>query len=579
MQSLKEQISIIDEDYLAGISNRGILKRAQKDLAESRISVSLSDNALEANFADGTVTKINDALGNFQCTCPSRTICKHVIMALIQASRDSPAESPGEPSSENPPEAPAEASTFDYLLAYNQESLVKDFGKTSYNDVLFKLMAGATCEIEETSILGIKVMEGAFTVRFLPNTSIAESICSCKTKNCRHRLEAIMHYIKYKTGKLDMELVKADSDVSIDVIVPVINFIEDIFRTGLVRLPAEYSEKCAQFAVLCHGAGFALFERLFETCGKELALYEQKSALFNRNALVRNLSRIYQMCREIQQGGNEKAAALAGKFRRQYMELPTLRILGMGAYPWYAKSGFCGVTAVFHAPELGQNFTFTFTRPVTSEAEAVAGIKQIWQSQSAWKLPLGLGLAAKGELSLTGAKISEDGRLSSSEGTSAFLVKPQTAIELGEIDTVVFDDFTAVKNLFLSKDLHDGARTRQAGLARQAYAVLKIAGLADDDFNRVTQTYTINLIDKFENRMALSVKYSKINETAILNLEHLAASGITPNAITVSIAIPDEGFLARVFPIALWLDGKLKNIDEEKLFPDEKKSTYAKFFE
>ena len=585
MPPLKERLRIIDDDYLAGISNRGIVNRARKDLAGSGINVGLSDAGLEAAFADGAIVKIIDGPGNFQCSCPSRAICKHVIMALIQASMEV-SESSG--ANEEPP---AVSGGFDYLLAYNKDSLVKEFGKTSYNDVLFKLMSGGSCEIEEASILGIKIMEASsenpglcvtrpiqnahlphvnsafVSVRFLPNASTAESICTCKVKNCRHRLEAIMHYIRHKTGKLDFEPFKAGGDASIEIIAPVALFIEDIFSTGLVRLPSEYAEKCAQFAVLCHGAGFAVFERLFEACAREVELHEQKSVRFNKNALARNLTRIYQMCREIQNGGNEKAAALAGKFKRRYMELPKLRILGLGAYPWYAKSGFCGVTAVFYAPELRQCLTFTSSRPVSSEKEALANIERIWRSKSAWNLPLGFGAIAKGELSLTGAKISEDGRLSSSESTVASLVKPRTAIGSDEtgamndtfIEGIFIDDFTAIKNLFSSDQ--DGPR--------MVYGVLKISGIGEGSFNRISQTYAIHLIDKFENRLALTVRFSKINETAILNLEHMARNGMVPEVLTVGISIPDEGFETRVFPIALWMNGEIKNIDEEKLFPDE----------
>ncbi|MDR2569830.1 MAG: hypothetical protein LBD23_05980 [Oscillospiraceae bacterium] len=46
MPTLKEQISIIDEAYITGLSNRGIVNRSQKDLADSGISISLDDTTL-----------------------------------------------------------------------------------------------------------------------------------------------------------------------------------------------------------------------------------------------------------------------------------------------------------------------------------------------------------------------------------------------------------------------------------------------------------------------------------------------------------------------------------------------------
>jgi hypothetical protein len=540
MPSLKEQISIIDEEYLLGISNLGIFNRSQKELESSLIKLNFENNTeLEAIFADNTIVKITGAIGNFKCSCPSRTICKHVIMALLKASENSDAI-------EN-----KSSSNFDYLLLYTQEALVKEYGKTFYNDVLFKIISGESCDIEESSILNIKLKNG-LTIRFLPGASLSESICSCKIKNCRHRLEGIIQYIKYKTGKLEFELIQSESDVDTEIIPQIINFLEDIFRIGLIRLPAEFSEKCSQFAVLCHGAGFAVFERLFETCGKELALYEQKSAGFNKDKLLRNLTRIYQICTEIQSKGNENI--LAGRFKRQYLEMPKLRILGMGAYPWYAKSGFCGVTAVFFAPELKQIFNFSSSRPVESEERAVKEIEQIWRSESAWNLTDNINIISKGEISLLGAKASDDGRLSSSENTAATLLKPQADFEMPEPESydIVHNDFSTITNLF-SPTL-DGLKT--------VYAVLKISKLGKGSFNKVTQTYTSNLIDKFENSIPLTIKYSKINETAILNFEFLEKKSLVPDAVTVSIAISNDSFQITVFPIAVWINGVSKNIGE-----------------
>jgi hypothetical protein len=463
---------------------------------------------------------------------------------------------------------------FDYLLEYTQDRLAKEFTKSAYNDVLFKLMSGETCQIEEASILVIKTNEAAFTVRFLSGASLAESVCSCKIKNCRHRLEAIMQYIKYKTGKLDFQIITQDSDLDLDIIPKLSTFIEDIFRTGLFRLPAEYGEKCMQFAVLCHGAGFVVFERLFEACGYELSLYIQKSASFNKNTLLRNLTRIYQMCNEIQSGGIEKAAALAGKFKRQYMEMPKLHIIGLGAYPWYAKSGFCGVTAVFYAPDLKQSLNFSLSRPVGSETEAATGIEQIWHSNSAWNLSLSLGAISKGDLSLQGAKISENGRLSSSENTSATLIKSQTVLSAisSELESAnssaTVNDFSNIKNL-ISGDPDD---------TQTVYAVLKIRGIDKGSYDRITQTYRTQLFDGFENTLTLTIKYSKINEIEILNFEHLAHNKIIPDAVTVSIAIYDDSFGATVTPVAIWMNGEIINIGVEKLFSNDKKSEYAKFF-
>lgn len=93
MADWRQSLAGVDEDYLVGISNKGIVKRAYKDLeAEgggTQAAVSgLDQNAQELTVAAGgeTVT-IRFPLGESRCSCPSRSICRHVIMAILLAQR------------------------------------------------------------------------------------------------------------------------------------------------------------------------------------------------------------------------------------------------------------------------------------------------------------------------------------------------------------------------------------------------------------------------------------------------------------------------------------------------------------
>lgn len=93
MADWRQSLAGVDEDYLVGISNKGIVKRAYKDLeAEGSQALAavagLDQNAQELTVAAGgeTVT-IRFPLGESRCSCPSRSICRHVIMAILLAQR------------------------------------------------------------------------------------------------------------------------------------------------------------------------------------------------------------------------------------------------------------------------------------------------------------------------------------------------------------------------------------------------------------------------------------------------------------------------------------------------------------
>ncbi len=89
----------IDDDYLTGISNKGIVKRAYKDLEtipcmaagqnlQEAAAKQLQDMAfaaqevLELTVGEETV-QIRLPFGESTCSCPSRSICRHVVQGIL----------------------------------------------------------------------------------------------------------------------------------------------------------------------------------------------------------------------------------------------------------------------------------------------------------------------------------------------------------------------------------------------------------------------------------------------------------------------------------------------------------------
>ncbi len=87
MDEWRERLAGIDDDYLIGISNKGIVKRAYKDMEEGKSTEgaaeigALGDEAVVKVGAE-TVT-VRFPLGESKCTCPSRSICRHVVHGIL----------------------------------------------------------------------------------------------------------------------------------------------------------------------------------------------------------------------------------------------------------------------------------------------------------------------------------------------------------------------------------------------------------------------------------------------------------------------------------------------------------------
>ena len=81
---LKEAVLSADEDTLTALSNKGIYKRACKDaeVAASAVDVDIGENSAEVRFADAVSTVVFP-LSESRCSCPSRTVCRHIISAVL----------------------------------------------------------------------------------------------------------------------------------------------------------------------------------------------------------------------------------------------------------------------------------------------------------------------------------------------------------------------------------------------------------------------------------------------------------------------------------------------------------------
>src|SRR5262245_39374235 len=84
----REDLLHIAPDDLAALTNRGTVKRAQRELESKEVTAELSE------AADGTVTaKWSDdvtctlpggkTISDSRCTCPATELCRHVVRTVL----------------------------------------------------------------------------------------------------------------------------------------------------------------------------------------------------------------------------------------------------------------------------------------------------------------------------------------------------------------------------------------------------------------------------------------------------------------------------------------------------------------
>ena len=73
MGDWKKWLADFDDDYLIGIANKGIVKRAYKDKEDGNYRVLSAEEEAEVSVGGETV-RIRVPLSESTCSCPSRTV-------------------------------------------------------------------------------------------------------------------------------------------------------------------------------------------------------------------------------------------------------------------------------------------------------------------------------------------------------------------------------------------------------------------------------------------------------------------------------------------------------------------------
>ena len=79
---LRAALAAADEAYLIGMSNKGIYKRAVKDLEDADVTVTETEDGVSVALG-GEVCTVCDPLWESRCTCPSRSVCRHLVGAIV----------------------------------------------------------------------------------------------------------------------------------------------------------------------------------------------------------------------------------------------------------------------------------------------------------------------------------------------------------------------------------------------------------------------------------------------------------------------------------------------------------------
>lgn len=500
-----------DEAYLAGLSNKGTVNRAKKDLEKLSITAEAQADAVQVSLGDAQCL-IRAPLGDSTCSCPSQAMCRHRIAAILWLK----AQSADAPEGAPPPEP--EAVDFSPLLDVPVDKLRRAMGAKAFHSLVFRLSREGLPLVTETSVVQIELPDASVKL-LLP---LEHSSCSCRSKElCRHKAAALLCYQLIK-GKHTLEELESPSAADTaskspardrEQISAAAQAVEELtaglLDTGLSRLSDASPDSALRLASLCHVAGLPRLESGLRSLSTLLERAVNRSAAFRTEDLLLRLADLDHLARALE-AEDADIAALAGTFRDEYAPIPPLTLSLMGERQFHADSGYAGTVYYFWELDQRRWYSYTAARPTFYEGRRRPPAAR---TPAPWGLNGLMDQFYNLTFVLGKCKATADGRLSSTEGAHGEVLSQKRPWEIFPPE-LCWDDFSKMFQHLEPRLLN--------GTELERLVFLRPAVCTPQEYDKTNQLFRMLLTDAGGRTLPLEVRYRAEESSLVQTLEALA---------------------------------------------------------
>ncbi|MDE6313023.1 MAG: SWIM zinc finger family protein [Lachnospiraceae bacterium] len=563
---IKKALQNVDDDYLTALSNKGILKRAYKDLEQVLVTAKIETEKAELMVGEESCT-ILPVLADSTCSCPSRSICRHIVTGILWLKQNQTETKQEELSEE----------LFTALQEFPLDKLQKVMKKKYYSSFLQSVQSQHVPEIEESSVIVVTFPAEEIQVRLLYPLEYA--VCTCHSKElCKHKAAAILAWkLHHKLLSISDISVKEETlSVNAAQLQELAEDMEKFFQTmlvkGLVRIPEDMAEQAESLAVRCHRERFAKGEAVMRELGNRLRDYHSHVPEFDSKILVTLLMKSVFLCRQIKESKTEQDyLSLLGVMRNSYEVSESMVLIPIGFRDFSSKGGYEGQIYYFlkkSSEEEGraQYFSYSDVRP-----NFYGNRNRKWSPAVPWGLEGTLAEIMRYEIHLEKPKISQ-GKISSSKETKAELGE-EVNLNQQAVQKYIYTDFEKMVKEILTE-------APETELQRMVLVTPKKC--ISSEFHEISQSWQIVLEDGRGHRIMMKARYQKKQKSFFENLSKIGELMLREPEKTYVIfgSLYMEKGNGILFPVAVFDDlDIIQEAEQEIEEMEESQQDYVYFIE
>jgi hypothetical protein len=540
-QALAAQLARYDDDAFAALANRGLLRRAIKDLEKTPATVAEERaDALVMAFGEHRIRFDARGPAHAQCSCPASGVCQHILAAALTLQRASQADASPPPQDVPADEPDPLAALHDALAAIGDSDLVRHAGKPGYRwawQFVQDLEPGRGLQVNGERHLVLAFAHPRVGFRYMGGGLDALVTDTALSQPAKYRVAAVLAYRRQRglavappepTGRganasLDLgadhpgadEHDTAASRARLRQAVQ--QLIAECVVLGLSHLSLGINERFATLAVWAQGAEYPRLSLLLRRAADHVELLLDRAGGADEQRLLDELTLTCGLVRALESAAARGAAPrhLVGRARTRYQGAGPLELIGLGAHAWRTPAGYVGLTMLFWSPADQSFMSCSDARP-----ESLRGFDPVsrYRASGPWS-GLGAPQQATGRrMQLTGAQMNHQGRLSAAEATTAIVLPPDSA-------SAIRDRLPAVTRWAELAAAQAEGRDSLLGEAQpmKDWVVLEPASFDPARFDTTRQVLVWPLHDADGNVLHAELAWSPHSRHAIARIEHLPA--------------------------------------------------------
>ena len=578
---LRQLLDSFDETGLIALANKGIVRRAVKDLQAGGISAEETDEGVLVTGPGWTVLMPPEGPSQATDDTKASGITRQIIAttmflrdnwpdSLPPADADTSDEvaaqecAAAKPAAADVSRLAEVAAMQEQLVAVRGEALEKWSGKARLRDGIQRVQSATEIETEvSAACLTVRFVEHEIECRFFPAAGkttarlLDGTLCTAPKSQQQLWVAAAVLALQKLAGK---SIESPDSVAPADaagaprnrgeVLAATRDLLEGIVATGLAHPSGRMVERLLTLSVSATGVHLPKLARQLRGLADDIELTLARDAKSDSLRVADRVAMTHSLVSALASSGDRPPIELTGRHRTEYTPAGDLTLTGVGAWPWRTGSGFVGLTVLFWEESAKRFLTWSASRP--EDGLQAFRPREVYAVESVWSGGGAPTTLSRHQFKLKDARVNPLGRLSGSQKSS---VEQAEATQLSSTD---FGD-----RLFQSwQELSTYALTTYPmGLAETApldqMVVLEPASWGERTFDELQQRFVWQIIDSEGRNIALSLPWSGMTEASIEFLEATKPDRDRLRAVVARVVVTSGSLL--VEPVSLLSDGTPRN--------------------